>query len=467
MKLSGAAPAAAAAAGFTASTALFWPGIALFDSVEQYRQAITGDVTDWHPPAMARLWGLLAQVWPGTAPMLLLQLGLYWLGLGLLAAALARRERRLAAWAVLLVGCGPILSCWMGAVLKDAQMLGALSAATGIGAWHPLAERKRPVAVTGLLIIFLAYATLVRANAVFATAPLGLALLGWPGLWSKWARAAACLGLVAAVLVLAPPLNRGVFGAAREGPENSLLLYDIAGTSIRAGADSAGVPAARWTALADAGCYSAEGWDALSEHGRCTIAPGLAADPDTPPLYAAWVRTIAAHPLAYAAHRLAHFNATMRWLIANGEYGAVGPVDSEPNRLGLGAPAKAAELLVHVCGEAWTSSPIGWPVLWLAFAAAGLWLSRRAPPGPATRLAQALLLSAVAGGLSYAVVSVASDLRYHLWTVLAGGLGLVLLASAGGIRRRGAVVLLAVALVVVTGGTLSRLLLPPLPAHVD
>src|SRR4051812_50205065 len=83
--------AAAAAAGFAASAALFWPGIALFDSVEQYRQAVTGDVTDWHPPVMARLWGALAQLWPGTAPMLLLQLCLYWLGLGLLAAAPARR----------------------------------------------------------------------------------------------------------------------------------------------------------------------------------------------------------------------------------------------------------------------------------------------------------------------------------------------------------------------------------------
>ena len=459
--------AAAAAAGFALSVLIFWPGVALYDSVEQYKQALSGGTTDWHPPIMAKLWGALAHLAPGTAPMLLLQLGLYWMGLGLLAAALARRGRRWPAWAVLLVGCGPILSCWMGAILKDAQMLGALAAATGIGAWYAFGERKPPAWATALLLVLLAYATLVRANAAFATVPLALALLGWPRLPQLWARALACLVLIAAVVLLTPAINRGLLGAQREGPENSLLLYDIAGTAIRAKTDVAGVPAVRWQAIAAAGCYSSEGWDALSEHGRCTIAPGLAADPDTPPLYGIWIRTLAAHPLAYAAHRLAHFNATMRWLIATDEYGAVAPVDPERNTLGLGAPPGVAARLFQQAGDAWASLPTGWPIVWLALAVAGLWLSRRAPPGPETQLAQALLLSAAAGGLSYGIVSVASDLRYHLWTMLAAGLGLVLLAGADGIRRREASLLLAVALVVVAGGTATRLLLPPLPPHVD
>ena len=462
-RFTGAAEGAAATGGFALSSAIFWPGVALFDSVEQYRQAITGDVTDWHPPVMARLWGALAQVWPGTAPMLLVQLGLYWLGLGLLAAALARRGLRLAGWAVLLFGLGPILSCWMGAILKDAQMVAALCAALGIAAWHPLADRKRPAAATALVLMLLLYATLVRANAVFATAPFALALLGWARLRSHWARAATCLLLMAAVLVLAPALNRTVFGAQREGPENSLLLYDIAGTSIRAGTDSAGVGAGRWQTLAASGCYSAEGWDALSEHGRCTIAPGLAADPDTPPLYGIWRRTIAAYPLAYAAHRLAHFNATMRWLIGLHEYGAVGPVEPEPNKLGLGAPPGPVEERLHDAGDLWAALPPGWPVLWLALAAAGLWVSRSAPPTPERAIARALLLSACCGGLSYGVVSVASDLRYHLWTMLASALGLVLLAAGGGLTRRSIAALGAVALLVIAAGTVARLLLPPLP----
>ena len=462
MRLRGAAEAAAAAAGFAASTAVFWPGVALYDSVEQYRQAVTGNLTDWHPPVMARLWGVLAHLWPGTAPMLLLQLGLYWLGLGLCASALARRGRHLAGWAVLAMGAQLLLCCWLGAILKDAQMIGAMAAATGIATWFALEERPRPAWATAAMLLLLGYATLVRANALFATVPLGLALLGWAGLQRVWTRAAAALLLIAAILLLAPPVNHRLFGAAREGPENSLLLYDIVGTSIRAGTDSAGVPEARWRALRDAGCYAPDAWDPLSAPGRCRAAPSLAADPDTPPLYGVWLRTTAAHPLAYAAHRLAHFNATMRWLIGANEYGAVGPVEPEPNRLGLGSAPGAAEERLHDAGDVWAALPLGWPILWLALAVTGLWESRSAPPTPERPVARALLLSACCGGLSYLFVSVASDLRYHLWTMLASGLGLVILAGGGGLRGRRCIVLLAVAALVVAGGTAARLLLPPL-----
>ncbi|HMC91167.1 MAG TPA: hypothetical protein VKI45_01790, partial [Allosphingosinicella sp.] len=393
-------------------------------------------------------------------PMLVLQLGLYWLGLGLVAAALERRGRRFAAWAVLVVGTGPILSCWVGAILKDAQLLGALSAAAGIAGWYALAERRRPAVATAAMLMLLLYATLVRANAVFATAPLTLALLGWPGLRRISWRAVACLAAIVIVILLTPPANHRLFGAEREGPENSLLLYDIVGTSIRAGTDSAGIPAARWKALAAAACYSAQGWDALSEPGRCSIAPGLDATPETPPLYGLWRRTIAAHPLAYAAHRLAHFNATMRWLIGIDEYGAVGPVDSEPNRLGLGATPGAAEQALHDWASVWAALPLGWPILWLALAALGLAASWKAPPTPERALCRAFLLSACCGGLSYLAVSVASDLRYHLWTMLASGLGLVCLAAGGGLRRRHWVAGAALAFAIVAGGIAARALLP-------
>jgi len=339
-----------------------------------------------------------------------------------------------------------------------------MAAAAGIAAWFALEERRRPAWATAAMLLLLAYATLVRANALFATVPLGLALLGWGGLRRSWTRAAAALLLVAAILLLAPPLNHRLFGAAREGPENSLLLYDIVGISIRAGTDSAGIPAARWRALGDAGCYAPDAWDALSEPGRCRISPGLAADPDTPPLYGVWLRTIAAHPLAYAAHRLAQFNATMRWLIGAHEYGAVGPVEPEPNGLHLGARPNAAKTWVHDIGEYWAALPLGWPILWLALAAAGLWTSRSAPQTPERTIAQALLLSACCGGLSYALVSVASDLRYHLWTMLASALGLTLLAAGGGLRRRPLALLVGVAFLVIAGGTAARLLLPPLAA---
>ncbi|MDI1296132.1 MAG: hypothetical protein PSY12_09670 [bacterium] len=96
-------PFLVAAALCLLSMAIVWPGIATYDAVAQYQQVVSGQYDDWHPPIMARLWSLLAGPWPGAAPMLLLQLVSYWLGLGLLAQAVGRgraSSSRTARWSV-------------------------------------------------------------------------------------------------------------------------------------------------------------------------------------------------------------------------------------------------------------------------------------------------------------------------------------------------------------------------------
>ena len=78
----------AAALLWLVSLAAAWPGVAMYDTVAQYGQVLSGRYDDWHPPVMARLWAVLAPVGPGAAPMLALQLATYWAGFGLIAAAL-------------------------------------------------------------------------------------------------------------------------------------------------------------------------------------------------------------------------------------------------------------------------------------------------------------------------------------------------------------------------------------------
>ena len=107
---------------------------------------------------MARLWSLLRGPWPPTAPMLLLQLGLFWLGLGLLAAACARRGRAAVGWAILAAGAAAFPTCWMGAILKDGQMAGALAAAAGIAGWFRLGGRRLPVWAGTIVLLLLIYA---------------------------------------------------------------------------------------------------------------------------------------------------------------------------------------------------------------------------------------------------------------------------------------------------------------------
>jgi hypothetical protein len=450
--------AAAAAALFATTLLVFWPGVALYDSVEQYRQALTGAYDDWHPPVMARLWSLLLRAWPGTAPMFLLQTALYWLGLGLVAAALARRGRGAAAGLAIAAGLAVVLPCWMAAVLKDGQMVGALTAAVGLAAWFALGERAAPLwarLAAGLLLV---YALLLRANAAFAVVPLAFALFGWWGLTSRNRRTVAVLAATAAAVLLRPVVDRGLLGAERSGVENSLLLYDIAGAAVRDHAgDVAGVPAARWAALRARGCYNPAAWGRLGQPD-CRSAAALVADPETPPLYGLWLRTLAHHPLAYLRHRLAHFDYTMRLFVPLGLPESVSPVDPEPNALGLGAEPGPAARAVLALGTFWTALPLAWPAFWLALAPVGLWAATEAEPGPERDLASSLLLSACCGGASFLLVSVASDLRYHLWTMLATMLGLLLvplkphhLRAMSGI---GAAVLLL--------GVAGRLLLPPL-----
>ncbi|MDB5691206.1 MAG: hypothetical protein JWO81_269 [Alphaproteobacteria bacterium] len=457
---------AASLAALLASLALFWPGVALFDSVYQYRQALSGIYDDWHPPIMARLWSLLLGPWPATAPMLILQLGLYWLGLGLLAAACARRGRAGAGWAILAAGAAALLSCWMGAILKDGQMTGALAAAVGLIGWFRLEEKRLPAWAAALALLLLAYAVLVRANAVFAVVPLGLALFGWIGLRSTAVRAASALAASAAIILVSPVVNHQLLAAEQSGVENSLLVYDVAGTAIRAGAgDVAGVPRQLWARADAKGCYSPHQWDQLGEP-ECRVDPRLVAMPGHPPVYRLWLATILRHPIAYSLHRLAHFNATMRLFVPRNLPTGVSPVDSEANDLGLGRAPGDGERAFWTAGTIWAELPPAWPAFWLALGAVALWPAARAPAGPDRNLALALLLSACCGGFSYALVSVASDLRYHLWTMLAAPVGIVLLAASGAIRRRHWAAFAAAAAAVTLVGFAGRLLLTPLPPPV-
>ena len=59
-----------------AMVAAGWPGLAQYDSVEQFQQVLSGRYDDWHPPAMARTWSLLHVLGGGAGPMMVLQIAL-------------------------------------------------------------------------------------------------------------------------------------------------------------------------------------------------------------------------------------------------------------------------------------------------------------------------------------------------------------------------------------------------------
>lgn len=441
-----------------AMLAAFWPGIAMFDSLNQYAQIVSGAYEDWHPPAMARLWSLFYGAgWHGQAPIFLLQVLLFWVGLGLIAAALARQGARIAAWAVLLLGIWPPIAGWQVAVLKDGQMAGALLAATGLAAWWRLRGEALPRWAIGLVALLLLYATLVRINAVFATVPLAFGLLGSGG-WRPLRHGALMLAATVAVLVAMPLVNHALLRAHASDVGRSLPIYDLAGIAHYAGPEAVPVlPAAVWRAAEAQQCIRPELWDPLGD--RCDfVSDGLAAAAPGHKLTGLWIGTIARHPLAYAAHRLTHWNATMRWLVP-WRYPLAEPQwDSEPNALGLGSPSRWTAPFQRLAANL-AESPLGAPILWLVAALAVVALAWRREDAR-SRLAVTLALSAVLTELAFLVISVAADYRYHLWAMLATGLAVALVADKP-LPRRGLRIAFAALLLVGATGSVARFALPP------
>lgn len=406
-----------------ATLALYWPGFASYDTVIQYGQLLSGQVDDWHPPVMVRLWALLGGRTLGTAPMFVLQMGLYWLGLGLIATRLAQGGRTLAAGAVLALGLLPPVFAWQVIVLKDGQMMGAMIAAAGIAAWWRLAGRSVPWPAWGVIVVLLVYAALVRANGAFAAIPLGVMLAGRPRA-TIW-RALAMLGLIAATIGLSPFINRTLLGATDSGVAQTLPMFDLAGIAARLpGQGVAGLGPDAASRLKDAGCVTPLYWDPLGS-APCAeiVAPWQRMHASR--LNGLLAATALRHPFAYTAHRLAHVNSTERWLVP-ARWPGVRPIDvNQPNTLGLVAPGPAAtraQRLAIMLDEL----PLAWPFIYVGLLVLAVLRLRGAPSSREGTLVLALAVSALALEASFLPVSVASDLRYHVWPMLAACLALVL-----------------------------------------
>lgn len=443
-----------------AAVLVFWPGIATYDSVVQYAQPLSGRYDDWHPPVMARLWSLTLHWISGAGPLLALQMAGYGLGLGLIAGRMRRLGRPRAALAVMLIGLWPPFLGWQAVVLKDAQMLGALLAAVGLIVAAPgrPAIWQRRVAI-GVAAVLLLYALLVRANAVFAVAPLIAMLVP---LRSARSRILLGVGLVAATLALSPAINHRLLGATESRVTATQPLYDLAGIAVRVGPQAAiGFTPAETRGLIARHCVRPFFWDPLDDDSRCAgIASRLFALPSSR-IYPMLAEAAVRHPLAYLAQRLAHLNSTMRWWVPAGWINAAPPLGGEANDLGLAQPGWAAVAWERLAG--WLSDwPTGWPIVWIVVAATMLAATRRSQD-PELRLPRALLVSALALEASFAAFSIASDLRYHLWPMIATALAMATLPPGSLVDRRalrgGAAVLILVLIV----GLAARLTLPAPP----
>ena len=444
---------------FGATLAMRFPGVVMYDSVAQYDQAMTGVYSDWHPPIMARAWALLNHGRDGTQPFFLLQTLLWWGGIGALSTALGRRQRHGAAALMLLVGIAPLWLGWVTVILKDAQMACCLVGAAGLVAHWRLDGRSMPRWAIGLAVALIAYATFVRGNAVFATIPFALALFDWPRLPKLWNRWVTTLVLIGAVLIFNPILNNRILRAEHTGIENALPLYDMAGIAHRAHlASLPGLDAKGWAMAEHKGCYTPFFWNPYGEDSQCGfVGDAVIFDHlDDRRMMAEWAKLVAAHPIAYLDHRATHLNSNLRFWVGPNEPDADPPTDSEPNLDGLGAPANPGGQGLIAAAHLMAISPLGWPICWLVVSAGLLWASA-GQSDPQSRLGRALALSACCMSASFALVSIASDLRYHLWSMVAAALALILLLDTRRLDRRRGFIAGGVLIAVIALGTIARL----------
>ncbi|WP_232476226.1 hypothetical protein [Flavisphingomonas formosensis] len=403
-------------AGAIVQLLAFWPGIMVWDAIRQYGQALSGRYDDWHPPAMNWLWRQLGRIAAGPAPMLALQALLYWSGFALLILAAARRGRSGTALVIAACALLPIPFVLVGTILKDSLMAGTLLVAAGLIGLRRPGDRWLG---TGAALILIATATL-RFNAVAACLPLLVTLA--PDRWKRTRlRFALTMAAAAVPLVIAMPIANRLLHAQPSGVQLSLIIYDLGGIGRYSGSDAfPPVPVER-PAEVNAHCYSPISWDSYAwwvdapcPIGFATVRAAFEAHHIDP--YRWWLEALIAHPIAYVRHRLAHFDRNTHFMLADDASLPGLSLHSDPNDWGYQVPPSRLRATIGTLAEWTIATPLGWPICWIALGIGALFLlpliDRNDP-------ARAVLWSALLYAFSYLPLSVASEIRYHFWTMTA------------------------------------------------
>jgi hypothetical protein len=402
----------------------FWPGIMAWDSGRQYTQALSGKFDDWHPPLMEAIWRCLVPLMPGPAPMLVLQLGLYGVALGALAWRSRQRPRE-ATWLAATSLFPPTLLV-MATILKDALMAATLLA--GFVLLLRFGETgSRLARWTGAGLVLLA--SCLRFNAFLPGLPL--LLLALPADWTK-DRGKAALAIAAAflALLLAMPAANRLLRAERSGVELSLVIFDLGGITAHGGGNAFPPMPVTNPVAVNRTCYKAERWDSYSwwVDPVCpirfvTVQDAFVRRRINPVRF--WIAAILTHPIAYASHRLEHWNIASQFLVTSTTVRWITSA-SDPNVWNYRVAPNPLNRLVIAGAWLVNTTPLGWPCWWLALSFALVLLGWRLNQA---RPMLALAVSALLCDLGYVFFSVAAELRYYCWSMMAALIAAVLFAG--------------------------------------
>ena len=425
----------AAGFGIVFTVACFFPGYMSPDSVNQLWQGRTMSFTDWHPPVMSLLWGLLDRAIPGPAGMLILHSIMFWSGLSLFVYHLGF-ERAWAALAILLVGLAPPVFALLSTIWKDVGMGCSLVLACGL---LLRADRKHSKIAWVLAIICLWYGLAVRHNAIIAVVPLSIwAALISCALWSgrssdsRLSDVLRACSLVLLLVIAAVGANRLLTKQGSPRVVQVILVHDLVGVSLETnrldlpdylvealGSREVSALKPLYTPNDVVGLFCCD-----TEHRLLPIVGEADKFAD---LWAKWRSTIPHHLGAYFRHRTRVFESEM----GIGRAAVCAPYWSgiDPNPWGFAVYSTPLNRRVmRILSEVSNSLLFrGW--FWLALLSAmTIAFSVGSLPGRAAGLLIGL------SGLLYVManffIGTTCDFRMHWWTVLATFL-LMLLVIAG------------------------------------
>lgn len=264
-----------------------------------------GELGNWHSPTLGWLWSLPGPFLGQPAGALLVQSLLLGLFAGFLPRVPATARGRLTLGLELLLRF--ILAGSFGYIGKDIVILAAMLIAIQM-IRHALHVRPT-LAHYAALALLIALILLIKAPN-FLTFVLCLALI-LPFFRPHAGFYAALVAVALAFGVLAVPLNRlvdrSVFNAKDVHPDKQLVIFDLAGISMRTGSNAfARVPGWPTATLPPLGtCFMPNMWDSFAPWGPCS-AYSAAYDPLDGQLTRQWVVEILSHPIAYVQHRLTY-----------------------------------------------------------------------------------------------------------------------------------------------------------------
>ena len=184
---------------------VFYPGYMSPDSISHLEQATgVSHLTDWHPPVMTRLWGVLIGVTGHISSMLIFQLVLLVVAMFVLSILVYWHTRN-RAWALstYMILLLPNIVNIAGVIWKDVQMAFSLTL-TVLLIWF-IVSSKKPLGrvatygIVGLALLLIIYAGMLRYNALFAVLPILFVL---PRLFTKRLPVWSGLACMAAGLIV-------------------------------------------------------------------------------------------------------------------------------------------------------------------------------------------------------------------------------------------------------------------------